>query len=258
MKVLISIATYGTKNLKYLNQVIDEYRSYKKYDIDIIIHGTVPIDRNDVKFITHSNPKNTVYFHRNDFVDNQNNYDLFIFTEDDILIKEETIDIYLKYNNLLPINYCLGFLRFENTIERIKYLIDLWINVPGHNFIKDFELNINNQSYFSVTNVHQSCYVLTKEKLQFIINERKYAISDLQYTSNILESASSSIFSDWTPSGVFNKVIPISIQDISKCFIEHLPGNHCNPPGINAETSAEQFKQYAVTVNHLLTTLNFK
>jgi hypothetical protein len=51
MKILISIATYGSKNLKYLNQIIDNYKSFTKYNIDIIVNGTDVIQRNDIKFI---------------------------------------------------------------------------------------------------------------------------------------------------------------------------------------------------------------
>ena len=62
MKILVSIATYGTKNIDYLNLVINEYKSYKDHDVDIMINGTDLISRNDVNFIQHENPKNTVFF----------------------------------------------------------------------------------------------------------------------------------------------------------------------------------------------------
>ena len=32
MKLLVSLSSYGDKNLQYLNHVIDVYKSYKKYD----------------------------------------------------------------------------------------------------------------------------------------------------------------------------------------------------------------------------------
>ena len=51
MKILVSMASYGSKNLDLLNKVIDEYKSYKKYDVTINVHCTVPLKRDDVNFI---------------------------------------------------------------------------------------------------------------------------------------------------------------------------------------------------------------
>lgn len=252
MKVLVSIATYGTKNVQYLNRVIDEYKSYKNYTVDITVHGTVNLDRTDVNFVYHENPKNTVYFHRQEFIDKQDDYDLYIFTEDDMLIKESNVDVYMKYDRQLPLNHCLGFLRFENTPENIKYFIDLWLNVPNYSFIKNYRTEINELDYFSTTNVHQACYILTKEKLKYVISNMKYAVD-----SDSLESASSGIFADWVlKAGAIHKVLPINKNELSNCYIEHLPGNHCNYPGINLENPPEVFKNNVVNESFLYNSLN--
>jgi hypothetical protein len=243
MKILVSIATYGIKNINYLNRIIDEYKSYKKYDIDITVHGTVHINRNDIKFIQYENPRNTVFLHRNEFVNKQNDYDYFIFTEDDILIKEHTLDIYVKHDNLLPLNYSLGFLRYEQTPESIDYLIDLWLNLVDYNYIKNNNIYVNNHKYFSVTNPHQSSYILSKNKLKYVITNSNYLTDG---TGMGLESASSGIFTDWyLNTGVIHKILPMNKEYLEQCFIEHLPGNHCNEPGVN--TDPLTFRQNSVT-----------
>lgn len=254
MRLLISIATYGTKNIEYLNRVIDEYTSFKKYDVDIIVHGTVSPNRNDIEFVSHENPANTVFFHRKEFVEKQNDYDLYLFSEDDMLISEDTVDLYLNHEINLPINYCLGFIRFENTPENIKYLIDLWTNVSGYSFIKNSSINISDRLYFSITNPHQAAYLLTREKLKFVINNSDYLIDG----SGVgLETASAGIFTDWyLGTGVINKVIPRSREEIKMCLIEHLPGNHCNSPGINADTPPEKFRKNCAPEHQLFETLN--
>lgn len=250
MRILISIATYGTKNIEYLNKVIDEYISYKNYEVHIIVHGTHPLERSDIEFIKYENPKNTVFLHRSEFYKNRYDYDYYLFTEDDMLIKEDTIKMCLEYEDKIPINSCIGFLRFENTPENIKYLIDLWLNIDGYNYIKNKNIEINNTIYFSVTNPHQACYFISKNKLNYIIENTDYNIDGEQLG---LESASSGIFTDWyLGTGVINKIIPV--LEIDKCLIEHLPGNHCNPPGVNS--TPEIFKQNTVTINKLYKDIN--
>ena len=251
MIVLVSIATYGTKNINYLNRVIDEYKSYKKYDVDITVHGTAPINRNDVNFIQHENPKNTVFLHRSEFIDKQDEYDYFIFTEDDMLIAEHTIDVYINHDKLLPINYSLGCLRFENTPESVRYLVDLWVNLPNYNYIKSTNLKISDQDYFSVTNPHQACYILSKNKLKYVILNSNYLIDG---DGMGLETASSGIFTDWyLKTGVLHKILPMNANCLEQCLIEHLPGNHCNGIGVN--TSPEVFKSNTVNYQQLINTL---
>ena len=254
MKILVSIATYGTKNIDYLNLVINEYKSYKDHDVDIMINGTDLISRNDVNFIQHENPKNTVFLHRNDFVEKQNDYDYFIFTEDDILIKEQTINFHIKYDQQLPIDYNLGFLRFEKTPHDGEYLIDLWLNIANYDYIKNDNINILNRNYFSVTNPHQSSYILSRNKLKYVISNSKYLTdgSDMG-----LESASSGIFTDWyIPTGVLHKILPMNKKHLEKCFIEHLPGNHCNLPGVN--TDHLTFRKNVATKDLLFKKLSIK
>lgn len=254
MKLLVSLSSYGNKNLQYLNQVIDVFKSYQNYDVTIDVHCTVPIDRTDINQIIHDNPETTCLFHRSDFIREQDNYDLFLFAEYDMLIREHCIDTFLKYDKLLPIDHCLGFIRYENTPEQIPYLIDLWTNISSYSYIRDYNININDVSYFSLSNVHQACYVLTKDKLKYVIENIQFDNSSLQ--GHGPELASSGIFKHWPigPAGIINKVLPINRDDLEKCFIHHMADCHCNPPGVNADYIT--FRNNTVTKGLLYENLN--
>lgn len=254
MKLLISLSSYGDKNLEYLHCVIDTFKSYKKYDVTIDVHCTVPIERTDVNQIVHDNPPTTCLFHRTDFIQQQDNYDLFLFAEYDMMIKEHCIDTFLKYDKQLPIDHCLGFIRYENTPEGISYLIDLWKNLAGYNYIRDYNININNINYFSLTNVHQACYVLTKDKLKYVIENTNFNIDTLN--DNGPELSSSGIFCHWPigPAGIINKVLPLDKNDLEKCFIHHMADCHCNPPGVN--TDHITFRNNTITKGLLFENLN--
>jgi hypothetical protein len=253
MKLLVSLSSYGDKNLHLMNQVIDTYKSFKKYEVNIDVHCTVPVNRSDINEIVHTNPPTTCLFHRKDFIHKQEDYDLFIFAEYDMLIKEECIDTYVKYDKILPEDYSLGFIRYENTPENDQYLIDLWQNIPNYNYIEDRSLKVNGVDYFTLNNVHQACYVLTQSKLKYVIKNTQYDVDSLQ--GHGPELASSGIFSKWPigPRGIINKVLPLNFDDLNNCFIHHMADCHCNPPGVNSDPMT--FRSNTVTKSSLFTDL---
>ena len=254
MKLLVSLSSYGDKNLQYLNHVIDVYKSYKKYDVTIDVHCTVKLNRDDVNEIVHDNPETTCLFHRQDFIRERDNFDLFLFAEYDMLIQEFCVDTFLKHDTLLPIDYCLGFIRYENTPDQIQYLIDLWKNISGYDYIQNYNIALSGNEYFSLTNVHQASYILTRDKLKYVIENTDYNISSLD--SNGPELASSGIFKHWPigPAGTINKVLPINRDDLEKCFIHHMADCHCNPPGVNADHIT--FRNNTITKGLLFENLN--
>jgi len=254
MKLLVSLSSYGDKNLHYLDQVINAYKTYDKYDVTIDVHCTVPLQRNDINQIIHANPATTCLFHRHDFIREQDNYDLFLFSEYDILIKQSAIDTYLKYNNILPADHCLGFIRYENALDNNKtYFIDWWIT-PDYNYIERDHISIYNKEYFTVKNPHQACYLLTKDKLKYIINNTNFNLSNLGSLG--IESSSSSIFSNWTagPRGIIQKVYPKDKKDIENILIHHMPDIHVNDPGVNS--SAEMYRNTTVFLEKLYQNFN--
>jgi hypothetical protein len=243
-KVYVSIATYGTKNFPYLNKVIDTYKSMTEFECDIYVTGTSILSRPDITFITKIDPKNTVFFHRSDILYVKDNYDLFIFTEDDILITEEVLKTFCRYDSILPIDTVLGQIRFEYA-DSNRYLIDIWPYINGYNHIERKHFEIQSHEFFTLKNPHQSSWILTKEKLKHVIDNTEFVIED---TSSLgLESGATSIYSNWEggPSGIIKKVYTENVTDLENSLIEHLPGNHCNGTGVN--TPPDHFKTQVST-----------
>ena len=133
-------------------------------------------------------------------------------------------------------------------------MIDLWKNIGGYHYINDYNINIDNINYFSLTNVHQACYILTKDKLNHIIENTEFNISSLQ--GHGPELASSGIFKTWPigPAGIINKVLPLNRNDLEKCFIHHMADCHCNPPGVNSDHIT--FRNNTITKDLLFENLN--
>lgn len=254
MKLLVSLSSYGDKNLHLLDKVVEKYKSYNNYNTTVVVHCTVPIQRPDIIQTVHNDVSTTCLFHRQDFIDKQDDYDLFLFAEYDILINEAAVDTYVKYSKLLPIDYCLGYLRYEATPVD-WYFIDLWKNIPNYNYIQQRSIKIGEQDYFSTTNVHQAAYILTKEQLKFVITNTQYNISSLNGYGP--ELASSGIFASWPlgPSGIMKKVLPLNREDLETCFIHHIADCHTNPPGAHG-IDYLTYRSNSISLNNLLTDLH--
>jgi hypothetical protein len=115
-------------------------------------------------------------------------------------------------------------------------------------------VSINDKDYFTLTNVHQACYILTKKKLQYVIDNTQYDFDNLNGLG--VETSSSGIFTNWShgPQGIIQKVLPLNLKDLSNCFIHHTPDCHCNAPGVNTDPTT--FRNNTVTKDQLLVDLN--
>ena len=116
MKILVAIASYGTNNDQYLQQLIDEYSSMP-YLVDIVVVSNIPKalgkEVEVVVGLPSKNPWSLPFAHKRIFIARQNHYDLFIYSEDDTLITQQNIEAFLQVTALLNSNEIAGFLRSE-------------------------------------------------------------------------------------------------------------------------------------------------
>ncbi len=132
-KVLVVITNYGTSQLQYLKRLLEEYNKFKKYQIKVILVNTEYIknlnylnldikqelfDKSVKLWLTHK--------HKKFMYENRDKFDIFIYSENDMLITEHHLDLFLKHSeNLKETNYVPGFLRYElKKNDNSKYLID--------------------------------------------------------------------------------------------------------------------------------------
>src|SRR5271170_2525351 len=100
MKILTAIASWGTKNDTYLAQLIREYRSMS-FDVDVVVISNLPKPVGpgaEVSLVDLDgrDPYSLPFAHKRIFAERLNDYDLFVYSEDDTLITESNIQAYLK------------------------------------------------------------------------------------------------------------------------------------------------------------------
>ena len=222
--ILCYIASFTNHSDFY--KVLETVQSYKKYKVDIIIYTTEPIYPNhltdNVKVFNYdkSIKENLVTQHRSHILTSINDYDLFLYLENDIIINESTIDTFIEENSILDDNTTVGFIRYEDCNGK-KYLNEF---MPGctHNHLPKFK-NINDKTYFTLCNVHQGCYLLEQRHL-------KKFISNNQFTLNLgpgLEAAASNFYkSDLWPGlpNALEKVYPVN--KLEQLLIHHASNKH--------------------------------
>jgi SAM-dependent methyltransferase len=218
LRVLVAIASYGVGNDDYLRRLIVEYRSMP-FQIDILVLSNINkhvADGVDVVVgLPNKNPWSLPFAHKKIFVEKIDNYDLFIYSEDDILITENNVRAFLDVNSVLNENEIPGFLRFE---------VDSGgnLNYPDAHWRYHWDpATVTNRGAFTLakfTNEHAACYLITQAQLRKAIKSGGFDVEPHEKEYDLLCTAATD---PYTQCGL-TKLIPVSHLD---AFIVHHMSN---------------------------------
>ncbi|MGO9336604.1 MAG: class I SAM-dependent methyltransferase [Terracidiphilus sp.] len=226
MRILLVVASYGSQNDFYLERVLAEYRSMP-HQVNIVVLSNIRKNLGagiEVRVgLPTSNPFSLPFGHKQIFAERLNDYDLFIYSEDDMLIKAENIAAFLEQSAVLPVNQVPGFLRIERGPDgTIKYC-DIhagfyWDprsvrSIGGHTF-----------AYFS--NEHAACFILTRQQLKNAIDSGGFLVKPHEGKYEMRESAATD---PYVQCGL-RKMICISHLDRS--CVHHLPNKYFDRFGL--------------------------
>lgn len=210
VRILIAVAAYDFSQLPHLEEVIDAYSDLcaTGAQVDLIVHATVPypitlIDllntrltclnpsgRFDVKIslVSPTVRLHLVDIHRPLFYEKIEEYDLFIYTEDDIRVTPRTIAAYLHETKVLQekigfeksLNYNVGIVRYEynfpsnvlmddNTRHATQNVTRVYWEHSYHSpaFPKVIDVVPDlDQEYVHMKNHHQGMFLATRDLLK--------------------------------------------------------------------------------------------
>jgi len=163
-KVLAVLVNYGDEQLNYLQQVVSSLKSFEKYEVSVVVNSNIPLD---IEGIDHVNVieledyqllpltcKQVLWHYRDEF-------DIFIFGENDHLFLEHHIDRYLEYESILPKDRIAGLIQYEEN-ETGKYY-------PAYHAHYDWDYNsveeFGGKKFAHFTNIHQATFIITQEQL---------------------------------------------------------------------------------------------
>ena len=222
MDILAVLVNYGKEQINYLQQVVTELKSFEKYNVTVVVHSNISLD--SIEGIDH-----TVVLELEDYqllpmtcrqmIDSQaDNFDIFLWSENDHLWKEHHIDKYLEYTKILPQNRIAGLIQYEED-ETGKYY-------PAYHAHYDWDYNsveeYGGKKFAHFTNVHQASFVLTKDQLAKIRTEKDFT----QFFSNDHYSVKCKTNTDIYQYCGMKKLICIS--EFNDNLIHHLPNIYIN------------------------------
>lgn len=166
MRILVAIANYGMKNVDYAKQLIREFRSMP-FDVDIVVLSEVPKDYgSDVRVLVglpSKDPWSLPFGHKKLFADNVDRYDLFIYVEDDTLIRKNNILAFLSATHAIGGECVPGFVRYEFDRKGNKNYPDVR---DHYHWIPGSVGKSGEYTFATFSNDHAACYILTQGQLR--------------------------------------------------------------------------------------------
>lgn len=229
-KVLVAIANHGTKNRHFLDQLLAEYRSMERYDVDLVVLSNIPKDLGpdvEVKVgIPIADPWSLPFGYKELFAERAAAYDLFIYTEDDTLITERNIEAFVEETRILPEEFIAGFMRYEVSPDGRKF----YSSMHSHYHWDPNSVIRFGESFFAYyTNEHAACFMLTRGHLQKAIDSGGFMLPPRQGRYDMLVTAATD---PYTSCGM-RKLICIS--RIDDFCLHHLPNVYCGKLGLDLE-----------------------
>jgi FkbM family methyltransferase len=263
LRLLVAIPNYGTDNIEYLQQVVNELCSFKEYEVSIVIHSSVPMvfGHEQVTVQYHEAPPdgdwiNLAWECRKTIYENRDAYDLFLYNENDQLVTERNIDAFLRVSEVLPEDKIAGFIRYEDH-EGQRFYPDF-----HRKFVWDSSsvFHVGEYAFAHFTNLHQGSFLVTRKQLDRAIEiagENAFYNMRGRVWSSPYDSLAR-VSTDLYDTG-FEKVIPVSHFD--DFLIHHLPDKYygvydtkCDDvvmPIINSMVKRPKYSIVVPTFRHL-------
>ncbi len=236
MKMLVAISNYGTANDRYRDRLLKEYLAMS-FGTDIVLMAEkvkdIPAHPN-ISLITglpSRDPWSLPFLHRPLFIERQDDYDLFVYSEDDTLLTEANVNAFLEAERLLPEGMIPGFLRYEEGPDGQRYCSTMH---AFYHWDVGSVAEYGGKLFGYYTNEHGALYILTRGQLKKAIASGGYTVTPHAGMYDMLVSAATD---PYTMCGL-KKMICLS--DIQNFMLHHLP----NIYSINAGRSIQNILSY--------------
>jgi len=220
-RILAVLVNYGDEQLNYLQQVVTSLKNFEKYQVSVVVNSNIPLEIEGVDYVNvleledyqllPLTCKQVLWYYKDEF-------DIFIFGENDHLFLEHHIDKYLEYESILPGDRIAGLIQYEEN-ETGKYY-------PAYHAHYDWDYNsveeYGGKKFAHFNNLHQATFILTKEQLLNIGEQHDFT----QFFGQSHYSVKCKVNTDIYQFCGMKKMICVS--DFEDNLIHHLPNIYIN------------------------------
>ena len=220
-KILAVLVNYGDEQLSFLYKVVDELRTFSNYDVTIVVNSNIELD---IEGVDHVNVIELDNYQLLPMTCRQvidleaDNFDYFIYSDNDHLWREHHVDKFIEYESILPENRIAGLIQYEEDNTGKYY--------PAYHASYEWDYNsveeYNGKKFAHFTNVHQASFIISKNKLIKIKETKDFS----QFFGNDQYSLKCKTNTDIFLHSNMKKVICISEFDLN--LIHHLPNHYIN------------------------------
>lgn len=244
LNLLAVLVNFGKDQLNYLEQVVNELKSFTSYNVTVIVNSNIPLSIKNIDKVNIinnlSNNQLLPLTCRTTILENKENFDIFIYSENDHLFKEHHVDKHIEYSSFLPENKIPGLIQYE--INETGYYY------PAYHANYDWDYNsvetYNNKIFAHFKNVHQASFILTKKQLDKICEKHNFTY----FFGSSHYSAKCRVNTDIYDFGGMKKLICIS--EFKYNLIHHLPNLYINGEKGRNKLRSEQ-KKMRLALNKL-------
>jgi 2-polyprenyl-3-methyl-5-hydroxy-6-metoxy-1,4-benzoquinol methylase len=166
IKILITIASHGLKQDKYVEVLVDGYRKMAHETTIVVLSNVkkpVPLGVELIVGLPTNDPWSLPFAHKKVLAERVEEFDLFIYSENDTMVLEPGIDAFLRISEVLPENEIPGFLRYENSTRGVRNII----SSHGHYHWDPASVVARGPYIFAFhTNEHAAFYLLKQKQLR--------------------------------------------------------------------------------------------
>lgn len=236
LRLLVAIANYGDTNLGFLKSIVQQYQEMP-IDVDVVVFTNAPKNLGDgVKVVVglpSKNPRSLPFAHKAHFAQNVEQYDLFIYSEDDIEVTIGNIQAFLHITPQLESDEIAGHLRYEFDRSGAMSLPD----VHGAFYWKAESVRRRGtHTVAEFTNEHAGFYILTQAQLRRAIASGGFLVGPCDGRYGMLETAATD---PYTGCG-FRKVICISA--LKDFLVHHMSNRYVGQLGLPILSFEDQIK----------------
>lgn len=192
-RILVAIASHGTRQDHFLRTVVAEYRTLgPACRIVVLSNVNKQVEGAEVRVgVPARDPYSLPFAHRRLFAENVDAFDLFIYSEDDTLLTSKNINAFREAQRELEDGEIAGFLRSETRPDGGQQVV----TVNGHfRWWPDSVVRRGASCYAQFSNQHSGCYIATQDQLRRAIASGGFLVEAWTYRYDMLVTAATDIY----------------------------------------------------------------